>query len=116
MSLNKSKCDKSPSLGLKHLYIKLETISTHKDSVPMLINSYFEAFRNNEISFDLDSLAKIYKGVNLADGSVEKTFLTNYSGITTRENVIEEEISKVGVWNAGTNEYDLIKDSTKINS
>ena len=94
-------------------YIKLETISTHKDSVPMLINSYFEAFRNNEISFDLDSLAKIYKGVNLADGSVEKTFLTNYSGITTRENVIEEEISKVGVWNAGTNEYDLIKDSTK---
>ena len=79
----------------------------------MLINSYFEAFRNNEISFDLDSLAKIYKGVNLADGSVEKTFLTNYSGITTRENVIEEEISKVGVWNAGTNEYDLIKDSTK---
>lgn len=94
-------------------YIKLETISTHKDSVPMLINSYFEAFRNNEISFDLDSLAKIYKGVNLADGSVEKTFLTNYSGITTRENVIEEEISKVGVWNAGANEYDLIKDSTK---
>ena len=59
------------------------------------------------------NIAKIYKGVNLADGSVEKTFLTNYSGITTRENVIEEEISKVGVWNGTKNEYDLIKDSTK---
>lgn len=94
-------------------YIKLETISTHKDSVPMLINSYFEAFIKNEISFDLDSLAKIYKGVNLSSDSIEKTFLTNNPGITTRENVIEEEINKVGVWNASKNEYDLIKDSTK---
>lgn len=84
-------------------YIKLEAISTHKDSVPVLINSYFDSFINNKANFptetfDLDSLARIYKGVFASTGlTEEETKEKNFESdkITTREEVLDEELEKV---------------------
>lgn len=103
--------------GREVKYIKLETISTHKDSVPVLINSYIKAFVEGSetmptASFDLDSLARIYKGVASEDTSQkELDFATTY-GITTREDVLEEELEKVGTKNANGG-YDILTDTTK---
>lgn len=98
------------AFGREVKYIKLETISTHKDSVPVLINNYFKEFVNGTIAdFDLDSLARIYKGVNTNE--TESAFATTY-GITTRENVIEEEITKVATKN-GDGSYTILTDTLK---
>ena len=77
-------------------YIKLENISKHNDSVPVLINSYFEAIENGTApttTFDLDSLARIYKGVfTTGDDAKEIAFAET---ITTRADTIDEDLRKV---------------------
>lgn len=102
-------------------YIKLENISTHLDAVPVLINSYFEAFANGTTptgDFDLNSLARIYKGVyseeEIADHESvaykEYKFIED-NGIFTKEAEIQEQISKVGTYNEETKEYDFLDDN-----
>jgi len=89
-------------------YIKLNTISTSKDSVPVLINSYLDTFLEKGASalptgsFDLNSLARIYKGVydaqELLDTSSvaykENKFALD-NKITTKEDVLQDELKKV---------------------
>ncbi len=101
-------------------YIKLETISTHKDSVSVLINSYFKAFMDGKTptgNFDLDSLARIYKGVFDAEELKDSASLSakeyqfavdNF--VTTKEDVLEEELTKVGTFDETTGEYVILDD------
>lgn len=101
-------------------YIKLDAISTHKDSVPVLINEYFKAFETKSdafptVSFDLDSLARIYKGVfngsNLSEQDIkERDFAKD--AITTREEVLDEELEKVCV-DPKNNNFAILTDETK---
>lgn len=104
-------------------YIKLETISTHKDSVPVLINSYFTSFLNDSLpteNFDLNSLARIYKGVYNLDtpDQVEQNEIQfiETSGITTRQDVVDEELTKVGTFDSETNEYIIHTDTSKLDT
>ena len=101
-------------------YIKLEAISTHKDSVPVLINSYFDAFINNKTSFptetfDLDSLARIYKGVFASeDLTAEEIKERDFEKdkITTREEVLDEELERVCV-DPKNNNFTILTDEAK---
>lgn len=99
-------------------YIKLDAISTHKDSVPVLVNSYLKAFAEGSKSagtfiptddFDLESLAKIYKGVNTTQK--EKDFATN-NDVTTREDVLNEELEKVGTYDSSIDDYIIHTDAS----
>lgn len=75
-------------------YIKLENISNHNDSVPVLINAYVNAVKEGTFTnFDLDSLARIYKGVTLEAN--EEAFLKTNTNIVTRQDTIEEDLAKV---------------------
>ena len=77
-------------------YIKLENIENHKDSVPVLINSYFKAIDNGTApttAFDLESLARIYKGVTLE--GTEGDFLASNPNVVTRQDIVAEELAKV---------------------
>ena len=89
-------------------YIKLNTISTSKDSVPVLINAYLDTFFNKGAaalptgSFDLNSLARIYKGVYDAD-ELKSTSSVSYkenqfaldNKVTTKEDVHQDELKRV---------------------
>lgn len=97
-------------------YIKLESISTHKDSVPVLINAYFDSYINNKAdfptdNFDLSSLARIYKGVfDNDDNTKEKDFRKD--DFTSREEVLDEELEKVCV-NPKGDDYTILTDDVK---
>lgn len=98
-------------------YIKIDTISTHKESTPLLIDAFFKNYVNGTAKFDLNQLAKLYKGVDLT--TEEQKFLTD-NGIFTKHDIITEELAKVGVLNG--DEYNILpendpnRDATLISS
>lgn len=100
-------------------YIKLSTITDHEGAVPMLINSYFNAYINGETptgSFDLESMSRIYNGV-YDDAELENPDSVDYkehefavsNDLFTKADEMAEDISQVATYEDG--KYHFLSDT-----
>ena len=92
-------------------YVKLENIEKKPGVASKLLTSWLGDFVNNNKTttetFDLDSLARLYKG--LPETQAEKDFLAAGSYYTLSDQ-IEDEIAKVADFNADTKTYTMKMD------
>ena len=92
-------------------YVKLENIEKKPGAASKLLTAWLGDFINNKTTttekFDLDSLARLYKG--LPQNEAEEKFLANGNYYTLSDQ-IEDEIAKVADFDSTTNTYKMKMD------
>ena len=92
-------------------YVKLENIEKKPGVASKLLTAWLRDFVNNNKTttdkFDLDSLARLYKG--LPETDAEKAFLASGSYYTLSDQ-IEDEIAKVADYNESTKTFTMKMD------
>lgn len=102
-------------------YIQLTNIEDHLDSVPRLINAYFDAYFNGRLptdSFDLISLSRLYNGVydenELSDPNStahKEAEFASTAGIFTKSDEMAEDLSHVATQSEPDGEWEFLKDT-----